>query len=309
MLLARRRRASFPKGGVVFLTQVDRPVTAQVADIVALTKPRLSGLVVATAGVGVAVAPGHFPLTQGALFVFATTLLVGAANMLNSYMERHVDAHMVRTADRPLAAGRLDPRIALWLGIAGGVLMVPLLALVANVLTALLGAIAYLTYVLVYTPLKQRSSWALPVGAIPGALPPAMGITAVSGRLDAVAAVLFAILFVWQLPHFVSISLYLKDDYARGGLKVFALVHGERRSAIVIAVTAAALLPASLAASSVGLGRLVYAIVAVALGVAFFGLTAMGPFVENVQRWSRWVFRASLVYLVLLLAALSASAG
>jgi len=282
----------------VLLTQVSRTPLAVAADVVALTKPRLSSLVVATTGVGVLVAPGHIAAGRAIAVVLTTALL-----------ERDIDARMPRTALRPLAAGRLDPRSALLGGILGAVVLVPVLGVVANPLTALLGAIAYVTYVALYTPLKQVSSWALPVGAIPGALPPAMGATAVTGHVDAVAMVLFAILFVWQLPHFVSISLYLRDEYRQGGLRVFALVHGDRASAAVVIVTTFALVPVTLLAVPAGLGGAAYLVVAGVLGAGFFALAASFPAMPSVDRWARWVFRASLVYLVFLLAALSAGVG
>ena len=226
----------------VLLTQASsRPALAVLADVVELTKPRLSGLVVATSAVGLVVAPGPVPPVRGLLMVLCTALLVGAANALNSYLERDIDACMARTASRPLPARRLDPRIALYGGLFGGLAMVVLLAVVTNPLTASLGALAFISYVGMYTPLKQYSSWALPVGAIPGALPPAMGITTVTGRFDDLALAMFVLLFVWQLPHFLSISVYLKDEYARGGLKVFALVHGKRAAAVALALAAALL--------------------------------------------------------------------
>ncbi len=282
---------------------------ALVSDLVALTKPRLSSLVVATTAVGIVVGHGRLGLARAAMVTIATAMLVGCANVLNSYIEREIDARMERTADRPLAAGRLDPRVALWGGIAGGVLIVPVLGLVANPLTALLGAVAFVTYVAIYTPLKQISSLALPVGAIPGAIPPAMGVVAVTGRLDASAWILFGILFAWQLPHFIAISIYLEDDYARGGLQVFARVHGARRSAVIMAASTFALVPVSLAGVWVGMAGLAYGAVAAVLGAAFFGLALASAVSRDVVLWSRWTFRASLAYLVFLLVALSASAG
>lgn len=300
---------SHRSGRTVLLTQVSRPARAVAADVIALTKPRLSSLVVATSGVGVLVAPGHIAAARAVAVVLTTALLVAAANTVNSYMERDIDARMPRTALRPLAAGRLDPRGALIGGILGAIVLVPLLAVIANPLTALLGAVAYVTYVGLYTPLKQVSSWALPIGAIPGALPPAMGATAVTGRLDATALVLFGILFVWQLPHFVAISMYLRDEYRKGGLRVFALVHGDRVSAAVVVVSTFALVPMSLLAVPAGLGGAAYLVVAGVLGAAFFALAVAFPAVASVDRWARWVFRASLLYLVFLLAALAAGVG
>src|SRR5439155_3385439 len=142
-----------------------------------------------------------------------TALVVGAANALNCYLERESDALMRRTRDRPLPAGRVEPWVALALGVGVASTSIPLLGWATNALTALLALVALVTYVGVYTPMKQRSGLALFVGAVPGAIPPLMGWTAVTGRLETGGLALFAILFCWQLPHFLAISIYLADDY------------------------------------------------------------------------------------------------
>lgn len=294
------------EGLIVLLNPAFHCDRASVVDLVSLTKPRLAGLVIATTAVGLAVASTPIALWRAALVVAATAGLVGAANMLNSYLERDVDARMPRTAQRPLAAGRLDPRLALWGGIIGGVITIPVLALVANLLTAILGAVAYLTYVALYTPLKRHSSWALPVGAVAGAMPPAMGVVAATNRFDATALVLFLILFCWQLPHFIAISLYLKDDYAKGGLKVFAVVHGVRASVTAAIGNAVVLLLVSFMAPPVGLGGSLYPVVAGILGAAFVALSVMGLWAVDAHQWAKRLFRASLLYLVVLLVAVVA---
>jgi protoheme IX farnesyltransferase len=232
--------------------------------------------------------------------------VVGAANALNCYLEREVDGRMRRTRDRPLPAGRLDPLVALGLGLAVPAFAVPLLALSANRLTAVLALLALVVYVLVYTPMKQRSTLALLVGAIPGAIPPLMGWTTVTGRVDAGGLSLFAVLFAWQLPHFLAVSLYLREDYARGGLRVFALVHGERRTRLAIAASTALLLACSLlpwAAGVVGHG---YAVAAVALGIPLLVHAVAGLRGEG-GRWARTFFLATLAYLTALFAALALS--
>ena len=197
-------------------------------DLLLLAKPRLSGLVVLTTAGGVALAPGRIGVGRAVVSIVGTAAVVGAANALNCWLERDVDARMRRTRDRPLPAGRVEPFVAFALGIAIPIFALPVLALVASPLTALLAFLALVVYVAVYTPMKRRSTLALFVGAVPGAIPPLMGWTAVTGRLDAGGLALFALLFAWQLPHFLAISIYLAEDYARGGLQVFALVHGER---------------------------------------------------------------------------------
>jgi protoheme IX farnesyltransferase len=181
-----------------------------------------------TAGVGVWLAPERPGAAATILFLLGTALLVAAANTLNCWWERDTDARMVRTRQRTLPAGRLDARIALAAGLVEGCVAVALIAAVTSPLTAALGAAALAIYVLLYTPLKRKCWWSVLVGAVPGATPPLMGWTAATGQLSAPGWFLFAILFFWQLPHFVAISLYLKDDYDRGGLRVLPLVHGDR---------------------------------------------------------------------------------
>ncbi len=278
-------------------------------EVVLLAKPRLSGLVIFTTTGGLLLAPGSIPVARAILAVLSTAAVVGAANSLNCYFERETDALMRRTRDRPLPAGRLDPIVALALGILVPAFALPVLALTAGKLTALLALVALVSYVAVYTPLKRRSSLALFVGAVPGAIPPLMGWTTVTGRLDAGGLALFALLFAWQLPHFLAISLYLKEDYARGGMKVFSLVHGDLMTRRWIAGTSLLLLPASLLPVLLDLADWRYGGVAVAASVAFIGiaLTGLSRRGESV-RWARRVFLATLLYLTLLMVALMVGA-
>jgi protoheme IX farnesyltransferase len=278
---------------------------AYARDLVLLAKPRLSGLVVLTCAGGLALAPGEIGVARAILAVLGTAAVVGAANALNCYAERDVDARMRRTRDRPLPAGRVEPVVALALGVAVPVFALPILALVANPLTALLAFVALVTYVLVYTPMNRRSTLALFVGAVPGAIPPLMGWTAVTGRLDPGGLALFALLFSWQLPHFLAISLYLAEDYARGGLVVFSLVHGERATRAWIALTSASLVPAALGLLALGVATPAAAGVAGALGAGLtaYALSGVG---RTGGRWARSFFLATLAYLPLAFAALLA---
>jgi protoheme IX farnesyltransferase len=276
-------------------------------DLVLLAKPRLSTLVLVTTAGGLALAPGDIGTARALVAILATAAVVGAANALNCYLERDVDGRMRRTRDRPLPAGRIEPFTALALGLLVPAFALPLLALVANPLTALLAFVALVTYVAIYTPMKQRSTFALLVGAVPGAIPPLMGWTAVTGRLDAGGLALFLLLFAWQIPHFLAISLYLREDYARGGLRVFSIVHGERATRAWIAVSTAALLPASLLPVPLGVAGTGYGIVAAALGIALLGLALAGLGREGAAR-ARSFFLATLLHLTLLFAALLAGA-
>ncbi len=274
-------------------------------DVALLAKPRLSTLVVCTAAGGMWLAPGQLNSARAVAILLSTAVVVGSANALNCWLERDVDGRMRRTRDRPLPAGRLEPRVALALGLGLPMFAIPLLAMVANPLTALLAAVALVTYVCVYTPMKQRSTLALFVGAVPGAIPPLMGWTSVTGRIDLGGLALFGILFFWQLPHFLAVSIYLKEDYARGGLKVFALVHGERAAKAWAAATAVALVPVTLSLVPLRLAGPVYGIAATFLGAALAAYGVSGVVTPEASgRWARNFFLVTLVYLTLLFAVL-----
>lgn len=275
-----------------------------------LAKPRLSALVLLTTAGGMWLAPGRIAPARALLTVLCTAAVVGAANALNSYLEREADGLMHRTRERPLPAGRLDPLLALAFGLAVPVFALPVLALVAGPLTAALALTALVSYVVVYTPLKRRSSLALFVGAVPGAIPPLMGWTAVTGRADLGGLAIFLLLLAWQLPHFIAISLYLKEDYARGGMKVFALVHGDRTARAWIAGTSLLLLPASLLPVALGLAGWLYGAVAAAASLGFTGYALSGlRLTGESNRWARRIFLATLAYLTILMVALFAGAS
>jgi protoheme IX farnesyltransferase len=286
-----------------------RPKLAIARDVLALTKPRLTLLVVCTAAGGMWLAPGRHEAVAALALLLGTGAVVGAANALNNYLEIDVDALMRRTRDRPLPAGRLDPSVAGALGIGLSSLALPALGICTNAVTAALAAMALFVYVGIYTPLKQHTTLALFVGAVPGAIPPLMGWTAVTGRVDAGGIALFALLFCWQLPHFLAISIYLKEDYARGGLRVFAVVHGERRAKLWIAGCTFALVAVSLLLVPLGLAGRVYAALALVSGVALCAYAVAGV-VDGCAStaWARKFFLCTLVYLTLLFAVLIAGA-
>ena len=278
-------------------------------DIVTLLKPRITLNVVVTAGVGLLLArrvPGA-DLSPSVIvsFLVGCSMIVAGANALNMYIERDSDGFMPRTKNRPLPAGRMAPRFALIIGVALSAVAVPVLAIGTNALTALLAVIANLLYVLAYTPLKQHSQYALHVGAIPGAIPPLLGWTAVTGRIDAGGAVLFAIMFLWQIPHFVAIALFRKGDYARAGLVVMPNVVGELASRHSIIRWIFALVAASLLVVPLGLAHWGYLVVAAVLGAVFFTWGCYGLKEGAGNRWARSLFGISLVYLCILFAALA----
>ena len=276
-------------------------------DFLEATKPRMNVLVVATMMVGLYMAsPGPTPWRLLAWASLGTALLAGCASVCNQIWERRCDALMRRTRNRPLAAGRLSVRqaaiFAATMGIAGGA---ALLAKV-NALTALLGLSTVVCYVLVYTPMKRRSTLNTAVGAIAGALPPLMGWTAVTNSLDAGGLALATILFTWQMPHFLAIAVLYRDDYALAGFKMLPVVDDERLSATgrQMVLYAMALVPASLLPSMLRLtGGPLYVIAAAVLGAGFIVLT-MACALSPGRREARRVFLASIIYLPALMTCL-----
>jgi protoheme IX farnesyltransferase len=236
--------------------------------------------------------------------LLGTALIVSGANALNMYLERDTDRLMERTRDRPLPGRRLAPEAALWFGVALSASSTPLLLLGANPLTALLAVLALFLYVLVYTPLKRRTTLALPIGAVPGAIPPLLGWTSVTGRIDAPGFLLFAILFLWQIPHFLAIATFRREDYRRAGLKVLPVEKGDRVTRLHIVGYLALLLLATVLLVPLGVGGPVYLAAAVVLGAAFFAFGAAGLRHGAGAAWARGLFFCSMVYLVLIFAAL-----
>lgn len=278
-------------------------------DMIALAKPRITLNVVITAAVGLFLAKrmpdvGTLPTSVILSTLLGTAFVVSGANALNMYIEREVDRHMTRTRNRPLPGGRMSPRVALWFGVTMSALSVPVLAIGANPLTALLAVIANLLYVLAYTPLKQHSSYALHVGAVPGAIPPLLGWTAATGRIDAAAVVLFGIMFLWQIPHFVAISLFRKAEYARAGIHVLPNVTGELASRHTIIRWIFACVATSLLLVPLGLAQHGYLVAASFLGAVFFTWGCYGLREDTGVRWARSLFGISILYQVLLFAAL-----
>lgn len=191
-----------------------------------LTKPRLSGLVVVTALIGILSANGEIYFFKALGAVVWITLTVAGACVLNCYIERNIDLKMKRTMDRSLPSGRIKSGQAKVFGIVLLLISLPPLFIWINFITGFLALLAALLYLFVYTPLKQKSEWAVLIGAIPGAIPPLLGVTSVTGQVTEMGVALFAILFVWQLPHFLAISLLYEDDYTAAGIKVFPNVKG-----------------------------------------------------------------------------------
>lgn len=280
--------------------RVRAALVSRLADYVELTKPRIAVLAMAAVVVGYLL--GSQGESAGLALMHATggILLVAiGSTVLNQYLERDVDAQMQRTADRPLPSGRLTSREVLLFGLATGLLGVVHLAVFVNALTAGLALITLALYTLVYTPLKRMTPLCTAVGAISGALPPVLGWTAAGGQLDQAAFALFAILFIWQFPHFLAIAWLYREDYERAGLR---MLPSRKPLARVTALHALAyalvLIPVSLLPCRFGLAgsASVYSLVALLLGLSYVAGSLRFLWRETPQT-ARGLIYISLIYL------------
>ena len=232
--------------------------------------------------------------------VVGTALVAGGASAVNQVIERVPDSLMRRTRMRPVPDGRLQPFESLAFGMALSVLGLAVLAAAVNPLSAAVALTTLLTYALVYTPLKRRSSFATVIGAIPGALPPVIGWAAARNSLSQGAWVLFAIVFLWQLPHFLAIAWIYREDYARAGFPMLPVIEPDGRSTARQAVFyCAALVPVSLAPTLLGMTSTVYFIAALGLGLLFLGLTLRFARTRTLED-ARRLFFGSIIYLPIL---------
>jgi len=276
------------------------PAPTRTNDFLVLAKIRITFLVVVTAAVGYALAPGTFDAAVFFALVVGTALVSAGASALNQVWERDTDARMDRTRNRPVPAGRITPADARNFGLALCGFGIALLA-AASWLAAALGLLAAASYVLAYTPMKRRSSLCTIVGAIPGALPPMMGWAAGRGALDAGAWALFALMFLWQLPHFLAIGWIYRDDYARAGLPMLTVTDPDGTSTgRQMVLYSAALLPVTLFAGSLVLAGPAYLGSAVALGLLFLACALRFARAKSVSA-ARWLFLVSVLYLPVLL--------
>jgi protoheme IX farnesyltransferase len=276
----------------------ERALPVSVRDFWEMTKPGITLMVTLTAGLGFLLAEqtSTFSFLLLVNTLLGTALVSAGASVLNHVLERDTDALMQRTANRPLPAGRMNPDVALLFGVVVSVLGLLDLALGVNLLTALLGAAALSGYVFVYTPLKRISSFATVIGAIPGAIPPMMGWSAVRNELDLAAWVLFGILFFWQLPHFLAIAWLCREDYARGGFPMLPVLDPEGiRTGRQAILYGAALVPLSLLPSLLGLMGTVYFVGALAFGLAYLGFS-FGFAASRSNPGARRLMLASLLY-------------
>lgn len=277
-------------------------------DYLELTKPRITWLILMSTGIGY-----FFGLPAGAfrwmgwpswsallITLVGTALIASGTAALNQWYERDSDLKMRRTQDRPLPGGRLGARQALIFGWVLAIAGFAILALAVNLLSGFLGLFTLVSYLFIYTPLKQRSSLSTVVGALPGAMPPMIGYAAASGELTAQAWALFAILFVWQFPHFLAIAWMYRDDYSRAGIRMLPVVEPDGRSTSrQIVGYASTLIPVSLFPTMLGMTGKIYVVGALILGGWFLYVGVRVAFDRTALR-ARKVLLASVIYLPLI---------
>jgi protoheme IX farnesyltransferase len=285
------------------LGRLDAAITPRerVAAFVELTKPRITFLIVLTSAAGfylASVGSVNYRLLLSSMF--GITLLSSGVATINQYMERDLDGLMRRTANRPLPTGKLLPWEALAFGAGLIVLSEVYLAVLVNPLTALLGLTVIAGYLFGYTPLKTKTSLSTMVGAFPGAVPPLIGWTAARGELSLEAWVLFAIMFLWQFPHFLAIAWMYREDYARAGILMLPVVEPEGRvTSQQIVVYTVMLLPVSLLPYALGVSGKIYLVGAAVLGLLFLYSSIRAAITLSRQE-ARRLLLASVIYLPLL---------
>ncbi|MGA2117201.1 MAG: heme o synthase [Bryobacteraceae bacterium] len=290
--------------------EIAPPSSAHWRDYLELTKPRITWLILMSTAVGYFYGLGG--ASAGWTFLsrlnwlgllhtmMGTALIASGTAALNQWFERAADRKMRRTAQRPLPTGRLASGPALLFGVALSVGGFVELWRGVNLLAGLIGAFTLASYLFLYTPLKQRTWWSTAVGAVPGAMPPVIGYAAAGGALTRESWVLFAILFLWQFPHFYSIAWMYKDDYARAGIRMLPVVEPDGRStARQIVLFGAALIPASLLPGLLGMAGRFYLAGALLLGLGYL-YSGVRVAMERSLGRARGVLMASVVYLPLL---------
>jgi protoheme IX farnesyltransferase len=276
-----------------------------VGDYWALTKPRLNFLVVLTSAAGYYLGTiGRPDWRAMAQAVAGTALVAGGAAVLNQVYERDTDRLMRRTRMRPLPDGRVRPEEARVFGLVLAAAGLALLGFGANRAAALLALATLVVYLIVYTPMKRRSATATLIGAVPGALPPLIGWAAARGEVSAGGWTLFAIVFMWQIPHFMALAWMYREDYGSAGFPMLPVIEPDgRRTGRHALLYAAALLPISLTPAWFGVAGAPYLATAAVLGVAFLWLAARFA-ASRTDAAARRLFFASIAYLPLLWAAM-----
>ncbi|MSP01912.1 MAG: protoheme IX farnesyltransferase [Acetobacteraceae bacterium] len=287
---------------------------SEVRDWIALLKPRVMSLVVFSGLIGLLVAPGHLHPVLAFTSVLCIAVAAGACGAINMWYDRDIDAIMRRTRDRPIPAGRIEPGAALGYGITLAIGSVIVMGLAVNHVAAGILALSIAFYVFVYTVwLKRRTPQNIVIGGAAGAFPPVIGWASVTGSVDLIPMILFAIVFIWTPPHFWSLALFANEDYRRAGVPMLPVVAGGKETRRQIAIYTLLLVPLTLLPWFVGFSGLVYAVAASVLGIGFLvsvfrvatdrqdetgvSLTNDAP--------ARAAFKFSIAYLFILFAALA----
>jgi len=287
---------------------------AELADWIALLKPRVMTLVVFTGAIGLAIAPGHLHPVLSFTAVLCIAVAAGACGAINMWYDRDIDAVMRRTCNRPIPAGRIEPGAALGYGVTLALASVIVMGLAVNLAAASVLALSIAFYVFVYTIwLKRRTPHNIVIGGAAGAFPPVIGWAAVTGSVDLVPLVLFAIVFFWTPPHFWSLALFANADYQRAGVPMLPVVAGAKETRRQIVIYTLLLVPLSLLPWLIGFSGLVYGLAAIVLDAGFLvsvwrvatdrqdasgvSLTADAP--------AKAAFKYSILYLFALFAALA----
>ena len=289
------------------------PLPADVRDWLALLKPRVISLVVFTGAVGILVAPGSINPVLGLAAVLCIAMAAGASGAINMWYDRDIDAVMHRTLSRPIPGGRIAPGAALGFGVFLAVASVLLMYLATNVAAATVLAVSILFYVFVYTMwLKRRTPQNIVIGGAAGAFPPMIGWAAVTGHVDLMPVLMFAIVFFWTPPHFWALSLYAHADYARAGVPMLPVVAGARSTRWHVVAYTVVLVAVSLTPWVLGYSGAIYGAAALVLGAGFLA-GAIRIVVERQDaegrslsgdRAARQTFKFSLAYLFVLFLAL-----
>ena len=278
----------------------------EVADYIALLKPRVMSLVVFTALAGLYLAPGTVHPVIALVAVLCIAVGAGASGAINMWYDRDIDAVMSRTCNRPVPTGRLDPGQALGFGVVLAVGSVLLMGLVVNVAAAALLAFTIGFYVFIYTMwLKRRTPQNIVIGGAAGAFPPMVGWAAVTGDMAIGSIVLFAIIFIWTPPHFWALSLYRRGDYEKAGVPMLPVVAGVAETKRQILLYTLVLAPLGAVPAMIGMASWYFGALAASLGIVFIGM-AVGILRDTGEVYARRTFTFSLLYLALLFAALMA---
>ncbi len=269
----------------------------RLVDYALLLKPRVMGLVLFTAIVGLALAPGEIGTVNGLIAVACIALGAGAAGSINMWYDRDIDGQMTRTMDRPLPAGRLAPISALWLGVALAAISVIVMSLMINQVAAFLLILTIAIYVFVYTIwLKRRTPQNIVIGGASGALPPMIGWASVSGDISLNSVTLFLIIFIWTPPHFWALALYRSEDYAKAGVPMLPVVSGTRNTKNQILAYSLLLAPITVLPAFTGMASPLAGIGLGVLGI-WFVLHALRVRLDETVERARAMFRFSLLHL------------